>query len=148
MSDERKPTNFNIIKHRASPTTATTAAGHQVKKEEFLIVPSPFNPEQMVTIRCADYHDEHFVYLDPLFFEDIPPDSGVAVWWAMCTCGSKAVVIGGADASEHEEHNWLHEILERGGKNVNNIMVCEHYHTRLVMHGHGWHQGQSGRKWT
>jgi hypothetical protein len=148
MGEEKKPTGYNIIKHRGSPTEATTAAGHKVTKQEFIVTPSPFNVDQIVTIQCADYHDEHFVYLDPLFFEDIPPDSGMAVWWAMCTCGSKAIVIGGADVSEHLDQNWIQEILARGGKNVDNMLVCEHYHERMVMHGHGWHQGQSGRKWT
>ncbi|MCK5548801.1 MAG: hypothetical protein KAI64_07280 [Thermoplasmata archaeon] len=144
---KKKPTIFNIIKKRGSPTEATTAAGDKVKKEPFLIVPSPHNPDTLVTIQCADYHEEHFVYLDPLFFIDLKPDDPRKIWWAMCTCGSPAVVVGGTTAAKHEGHNWIHEVLNRDGHNVENILVCEHYMARLDTQGHGWHQGQEGRQW-
>jgi len=147
MSSESQPSKFNIIKHRQSPTTAVTETGHTVHKAEFVMVPNPMNPDQLVQVQCADYHNEHFVYIDPMFYEDLPPESAERYWWAMCTCGSPAVMIGGADVSEHQEHNWLHDILERGGRNVQNMLVCQHYH-QGHRQGHGWHQGQSGRKWS
>ena len=146
MGDET-PTSYNIIKTRGSPTEATTESGHHVSKEDFVIIPSPFDVSQMVTVQCADYHNEHFVYIDPLFFLELKPDDPRKFWFAMCTCGSKAVIVGGGDASQHEGHNWIMEILERSGKNVENMLVCEHYLRKLKERGHGWHQGQDGTEW-
>lgn len=144
---DQKPTSFNIIKHRGSPTSAVTASGHTVTKQEFVIIPSPYNPDELTTVQCADYHDEHFVYIDPMMYAELEADSPERYWFAMCTCGSPAIIVGGADVSDHEGHNWIQEILSRGGKNVLNMLVCNHYYTKLMENGHGWHQGQSGRQW-
>jgi hypothetical protein len=87
---------FSIIKQRGSPTEATTMSGHKVFKEKEILCPNPLNPDpdamqkDIIMVKCIDYHDEHFVYLDP---ENKPGG-----WFAWCTCGSPAVIIYGVEA--------------------------------------------------
>jgi hypothetical protein len=138
-------TKFNIVKWRGDPTTATTLSGHHVEKKERVIIPSPFDGT-MITLLCADYHMEHFVYIDPLFELELDPSEEMRYWFAMCTCGAKAVIIGPADAAIHQGHT-ASDVLE--GKSVReNMLVCEHYMGSLLTEGHGYHQGQDPRPWT
>ncbi len=148
MSEQERPkTAFNIVSHRGDPTSATTISGHRVEKKDFVIIPSPLDPATFMSIKCADYHNEHFVYIDPLFEKELDKSEDKQYWFAMCTCGAPAVIIGGKDASLHEGHNWIQEIIARGGHGVENLLVCQHYMTALMNYGHGWHQGQSPRRW-
>lgn len=84
MIDKSK-IGFTIIHHRGDPTHATTVDGHKVEKREFIYVPEIGN------VKAADYHGEHFVYADP---EALPPLNKKGRWFAMCTCGSPAVIVG------------------------------------------------------
>jgi len=147
MSEEQRKTSYNIIKQRGSPTEAITLTGHHVTKKDEVLIPSPFDNTQMMFVRCADYHMEHFVYVDPNFEKELPEDEDKQYWFAMCTCGSPAVIIGGEDVSIHEGHNWLQDILSNMGGPPPNMLVCQAYMTTLKMHGHGYHQGQGKRKW-
>jgi hypothetical protein len=72
--------SFSIIQHRGSPNSAKTVDGFDVHREEkvFIVDLPGFVP-------CAPY-DDHFVYLDP--------STEVGRWFAMCTCGSPAVLVG------------------------------------------------------
>jgi hypothetical protein len=142
MSEEgngRPQHSFNIIKSRGSPDQATTLTGHLVTKKEMVIIPSPFDGVSMISITCADYHDEHFVYIDPMFEKDLPENEERSYWFAMCTCGSPAAIIGGGDVARHEGTN------ERGA--FDNMLVCQFYYQTLIVHGYGYHANQDQRMW-
>ena len=88
MSDfDTKDISFSIIKHRGDPTSATTLDGIKVSKEESLFV-----PEWGTSVKAADYGN-HFLYLDN--------SKKIGRWWAMCTCGAPAVIVG-YDAYKHD----------------------------------------------
>jgi hypothetical protein len=73
---------FSIIKHFNSPNSATTLDGYKVRREEKIFV------KQLGRyVVCAPY-DNHFIYLDPAF------EKVKGRWFAMCTCGSPAVIAG------------------------------------------------------
>lgn len=76
---------FSIIKHRGDPKYATTLDGYRVQKHEKVYI-----PEWKAWVMCADYHMEHFVYLDPMAYLK----NKLGRWFAMCTCGSPAVIVG------------------------------------------------------
>lgn len=135
---------FNIVRQRASPTEIILRSGHKVTKEEsvYFRIPNPdaSGPGDWTMIKCADYHGEHFVYLDP--FYNIQPDkvdpnkqsTGRGHWFAMCTCGSPAVIISPSEAV-YEDSNA-----------ENNLLVCYIYHKTLRENGFGTHADQVGRK--
>jgi hypothetical protein len=78
---------FNIIRHRGDPQTAETLSGHTVRRQEKVFVREAIETFQSNgVILCAPY-DDHFVYLDPV--------NEQGHWFAMCTCGSPAVVVNG-----------------------------------------------------
>lgn len=83
MSKNGKPMRptFTTIKHRGDPKSAVTIDGHAVRKEEKVYI-----PEYSAFVMCVDYHGEHFVYLDP--------STKKGRWFAMCTCGSPAAIVG------------------------------------------------------
>jgi hypothetical protein len=118
---------FNIIRHRGDPTTATLASGDIVKKEPFLF----FQDQDGIwrKVKCADYHGEHFIFLDPEWLK-----GKIGRWFAMCTCGSAAVMISPKDARGHES-----EIAEQ-------LLVCYVYQDTLTNYGTGMHATKS-RKW-
>jgi hypothetical protein len=122
---------FNIIKHRGDPQTAETLSGHTVKKESHVYLKSPYD-NKVISLRCADYHGEHFVYINPMYEKD--GSDGLGQWFAMCTCGSPAVIIGPMAAQSHDEGLW------------ENMLVCYAFAMTQASHGHGWHQGQEPRK--
>lgn len=140
MSDDKKnePTTYNIITFRGDPTKATTLSGHQVEKKDRVIIPSPFDGT-MITLRCADYHNEHFVYIDPLFEKELPKGEKKRYWFAMCTCGSPAVIISPSQAAVHEGH-----VI---GEDKENMLVCQIYMQTLLENGFGYHIGQDKREW-
>jgi hypothetical protein len=76
---------FNIIHHRGDPQTAVTLSGHTVRRQEFVVVPEMLDMGKSTIVKCAPY-DDHFLYLDPV---NLPGH-----WFAMCTCGAPAVIIG------------------------------------------------------
>lgn len=132
---------FNIAKHRGSPTEAITLTGHKVEKQERVYFKVPEEAQlgqimggEWISLKCADYHNEHFLYVDPVFLQEGPEAKGH--WFAMCTCGSPAVIIETSDTI-------LHDSLESG-----NVLVCYHYMLTKSNYGHGWHVGQDNRKWT
>ncbi len=140
-----KPTQtFNIIAHRGDPKIATTLSGHHVTKKERVVIPSPFD-NTMISLLIADYHEEHFVYIDPLFEEDLEEGDRRRVWFAMCTCGAPAGIISPSDASIHNEISMVDRFM---GKGVNeNLLVCQHYFQTLLMNGYGYHVGQDDKQW-
>lgn len=125
---------FNIIKSRGDPKVAVTLSGHTVTKQNEVYCKSPFDTESWVSIKCADYHNEHFIYVDPVYNMD-SDKGGKGHWFAMCTCGSPAVIVGMREGEVHE--TGLEE----------NLLVCYHYTATLLQYGHGWHQGQDKRVW-
>lgn len=129
---------FNIIKNRGDPNTAYTVTGHEVTKKDLVIIPSPFDGT-MISLRCADYHEEHFVYIDPLFDKEIPEKDVRSYWFAMCTCGAPAGIIGGADVAKHDN-------LPPTTK-IENMLVCQFYYQTLLLHGFGYHANQDQREW-
>ena len=91
MTIDPKDMKFSIIKNRGDPKSATTLSGHRVEKEENVICEDPWDvnvPRRMIQIKCMDYHMEHFVYLDPA------KPGEKSSWFAWCTCGAPAVIIG------------------------------------------------------
>ncbi|KKL88077.1 hypothetical protein LCGC14_1928370 [marine sediment metagenome] len=122
---------FNIIKHLGDPGEATLESGHTVYKEEYVYFKN--DKGQYVAMKCADYHGAHFVYLDPVY--NVDGKEGMGHFFAMCSCGSPAVIVGPTEA-QLEITGWQEQLL-----------VCYVYHGTLKAYGHGWHQGQEGRKW-
>ena len=127
------PYRFNVIHHRGDPTRATLQSGHTVTKLDQVYIKSPFD-NTWLSLKCADYHGEHFVYIDPLYNIDGP--EGEHHWFAMCTCGGPAVIIGpGVAGMTHEAGVGL------------NMLVCLHFMNTLAKYGTGFHQGQSRQQW-
>lgn len=124
-----RPTQFNLIKHRGDPRTALTHSGHTVTKQAYLYFKDQEGKFQYV--KAADYHNEHFLYVDPLY----NTDEGMGHWFAMCTCGSIAVLIGeGVSAG----------IFQSGGEQM---VVCQAHTASLLNTGIGRHQGQDTTRW-
>lgn len=139
--------SFNIVKQRASPTKVQLDSGHFVEKQDYVYYQAPnedaSGPGEWGMVKCSDYHGEHFVYLDPMYHEDpkqIDPNTGQTGrghWFAMCTCGSPAVIVGTEEAQR--------EISDY----VGTLLVCYIYHSTLVEDGFGTHADQQGRRrWT
>lgn len=130
--------SFNIIKRRGDPTWAITLSGHRVEKQDFVYL-KDHNGEYQ-TVKCADYHNEHFVYIDPDYNEETAEGQqvdGKKGWFAMCTCGSPAVLVGGKTGALGSEFVDYRE----------ETLVCMVHTQRLLRYGKGWHQGQSERRW-
>jgi hypothetical protein len=132
---------FNITKFRGSPTEATTLSGHHVEKQEYVYFKIPDEAQlgnlmggEWMYLKCADYHMEHFIYIDPVFLQEGPEAQGH--WFAMCTCGSPAVIL---DQAATEMHDTLED---------KNLLACYHYMLTKSNYGHGWHVGQDKREWT
>jgi hypothetical protein len=128
----------NPIKHRGDPKWAILQSGHRVEKQERLFFRIPvamghFDAHQWVSIKTADYHSEHFLYLDPLYESDEPEDKGH--WFCMCSCGSPAVLVGPTDAQI--EDSGIEEQL----------LVCYTYHLTLTETGFGRHATTGERPW-
>lgn len=133
---------YNIVKHRGSPTEATTLSGDHVEKQEHVYFKVPdeaqlgqFMGGEWIYLKCADYHNEHFLYVDPVFLKEGAEAAGH--WFAMCTCGSPAVII-----------DKIGSIIHDGNVEKENLLVCYHYMLTKSNYGHGWHVGQDKRKWT
>jgi len=112
---EEKPLSFSIVKQHGDPNEATTVDGHRVYREEKILI-----PELGGTVRCAPY-SSHFVYLDPANKE--------GRWFAMCTCGAPAVIVG-YDAYKQD-----------ASSNEGALLVCL-YHAK-----NGFHQNEQGSSW-
>ncbi len=142
-SQDKPPVSYNIIKNRGDPTTAITLTGHRVEKKDFVILPNPMDSagyaSQPMMLVCADYHNEHFVYIDPLFEVDLPKSEKRNFWFAMCTCGAPAGIIGPGDVAKHEGQEW--------DGTQGSMLVCQYYYQMILMHGHGFHVGQDPRPW-
>lgn len=141
------PAAHNVIRQRGSPTEATLASGHTVEKQEYVYFLLPKEdkrkPDEWRMVRCADYHGEHFVYLDPLYLLPATPvdpnksQTGRGHFFALCSCGSPAVIVGPSDAAM-EDSDCPEQLL-----------VCFYYHSTLVNNGWGRHADQEGmRRWT
>lgn len=77
-----KEIRFAIIKHFNSPNSATTLDGYTVRRQDKIFI-----KWLKRFVVCAPY-DNHFIYIDPLF------EKRDGRWFAMCTCGSPAVIAG------------------------------------------------------
>ena len=137
----------NIIRQRGSPTEVTLASGHTVEKQEYVYFLMPKEdkrePDEWRMVKCSDYHGEHFLYLDPLYLLAARPtdpnksETGRGHWFAMCTCGSPAVIVGPEEAAK-EDSDCPEQLL-----------VCIYYHNTLLDEGWGKHADQEGRRrWT
>jgi len=73
---------FNIIHHRGQPNVAYLDGGIMVQRQEKVFI-----REMRGFVRCADY-DNHFCFLFP------EKDPKRFPYFAGCSCGSMAVVIG------------------------------------------------------
>lgn len=112
--------SFSIIKKRGSPTKALTLDGIKVEKMDWVASDDPFDnnsPPRKIKLRCMDYHDEHFVYIDPT--------NKMGRWWAWCTCGSPAVII---DPKAYQE--------------ISSPSLACYFHAQFGRHVTG-----DGRKW-
>lgn len=107
--------SFSIIKQRGDPDEATTLDKYKVTRKEKV-----FLPEFGGWVRCAPY-SSHFVYLDPT--------GKKGRWFASCTCGSPAVVVG-YDAYRRDQ-----------SANEGTMLVCL-YHAQ-----HGYHTNEQGSNW-
>lgn len=107
--------SFSVIKHRGDPDKAVTLDGFTITREEKVFIPEYGN-----FIKCAPYNS-HFVYLDPSGIE--------GKWFAGCTCGSFAVIVGYSGYKQD------------ASSNEGAMLVC-HYHAT-----HGFHANEQGSKW-
>jgi hypothetical protein len=110
MTANKKPTPFNIIKFKGSPTTVTLYDGTVIQKssDEFVYV-----PEYYGLVRKAPY-DNHFLF-------ELPKKLKGPSY--MCSCGSAAVFIG-SNAYAHL------------GSREGMMLVC-HHHTTFNVHADG-----------
>jgi hypothetical protein len=104
------------IKRREPPVT--------VERQDFIPFTDADNRWRM--IKAADYW-EHFVYINP--------DTRKGSWFAMCTCGSPAVIIGGAEAAEQETRPEM------------NLLACYIYTLTLTELGKARHANQGEQVW-
>lgn len=124
MSDKepRAIQPFSIIKRRGSPTKARTQDGYEVEKQDWVVTENPFDPsegkKQIIKVECMDYHDEHFVYLDP-------NTKAIGRWFAWCTCGSPAA------------------IFEPGAYDTKNPVLACYFHAQFGRHVTG-----DGKAWS
>lgn len=132
---------FSKIRQRGSPTEVTLDSGHVVKKQKWLYIKAATsgfvdpNNEQWESYEAADYHGEHFLYVDPLYHVDGPEGRGHSA--IMCTCGSPGSIIGGMDARSEDSDR------------MKKLAVCHVYHMTLDAYGVGTHADQQGRRrWT
>ncbi len=130
----------NRVHFRGDPQKATLESGHVVEKSEFVYFRMPvamgnIDAERWVRAKCADYHGEHFVYLDPLYEREAKPGEK-GHWFAACTCGSPAVLVGPGEAELEDTHS--------GGQ----LLVCFLYHLTLKELGFGRHTTTGERPWT
>ncbi len=106
------PNTFSIIHHRGMQNSAVTLDGYKVERRDFVYI------KNHGKVRCAPY-DNHFVYLDPKPVRFGEPER----WFALCTCGSPAVIIGTkAYAHLGSPEGWM--------------LVC-HMHTMTGRHADG-----------
>ncbi len=151
MSDQpEKPKaaeQFQLVRQVGSPDKLTLKRGkseYQIEKAEYVYFLEPNDdasaPGDWRTVKCADYHGEHFVFLEPTYNvlpQHVDPnkmDTGRGKWFAMCTCGSPAVIVGPAEARK-EESNLAEQLL-----------VCLYYHHTLTEYGFGNHADQEDRR--
>lgn len=135
----KRPVRYNIIKQRGSPNKATTLTGHKVEKQDYVYFQLPqqwggLHKGAWVTVRCADYHGFHFLYIDPVYLEDGPHAAGH--FFAMCTCGSSAVLVGpGQERSTGTPDG--HTIM----------LVCLFFQNEFHKTGRGRHRNEGERRW-
>lgn len=77
---------FNIVHHLGEPNVATTPDGVKVHRKKSVWIDS-INGERGRFVTCVPY-DNHFVFIDPNW-KKIPDR-----WFAFCTCGGPAVIVG------------------------------------------------------
>jgi len=77
--------NFAIIKHRGDLNHAKTADGYSVHREKRVYIVEQGKGRW---VYCAP-DSEHFVFIDPAWKR-----GKVGRWFAMCSCGSAAVITG------------------------------------------------------
>jgi len=129
---------FNTATRHGSPTKAMTLSGHEVEKQETIYFKIPASLGQLkagswISLKCADYHNEHFLYIDPVYLMEGPEAKGH--WFAMCTCGSPAIIIEPGATADHDSP-------ESG-----NLLVCKQYMDTKTTYGTGTHLGQEQREW-
>jgi hypothetical protein len=83
MTVTKKPTPFQIIKHRGTPDRAQLPDGTWVRRLPWITI-----PETGRKIPCAPY-DDHFVFEIPSSVAHLYPGSAYK-----CTCGSAAGWVG------------------------------------------------------
>lgn len=136
MSEQAESPNFknysfNVISKRGSPTEAVLESGHTVTKQEICYYRDENSPGGVAGVKAADYHGEHFVYIDPVAnrpIEDTEAEGwdGKQRWFAMCTCGSQAVII----TAQTTENLGLESPPVDGPR-----LVCMFYATQVEHYG-------------
>lgn len=110
---------FNIIRVAGIPQEATTSDGHKIHRSDKIFVPDFFR-----FVVCAPY-DNHFLYEDPEFKKGT-----IGRWFAMCTCGSTAVVVG------HNAYKEDSSPTSGSGIRTGEMLVCYH-HAQYGKHADG-----------
>jgi hypothetical protein len=122
------PQRVNALKHRGDPKSAILESGHTVTKEEYLYFTAPSdgtNPETKQAVPCMDYHDAHFLYVNPLYELNGPAGYGQVPF--MCTCGAMANVISAGEAFRLG--------LPPPPNNAKKMVVCEFHTNEVVLYG-------------
>lgn len=125
-----------MVRRTGDPTVAYTAETEvlperRVEKEDQIYFFNP-NLHTYQMVRPIDYGD-HFIYADPWY----PTDHGKGRWFAMCTCGSPAVLV---NPDVLEKAYGMHETHAR--------LVC--YIHLLTSHELGQdkaHHATGGKRW-
>ncbi len=120
-----KFTPVAIIRRRSSPNSAITHDGKEVRREEKVFYAEYDDEGYTISgrfIGCCPY-DNHFVFIDPVWKQV------KGRWFAACTCGSTAVIVGynayRRDASPNTDSTTPGEML-----------VCYH-HVQTGKHADG-----------
>jgi hypothetical protein len=112
---------FAIIKHRGDLNHAETADGYKVHRQKKVWLDATEGSRGRYVMCCP--YDNHFVFIDPAW------KKMKGRWFALCSCGSGAVLVGSnvyaGDASPSTEGTVQGEML-----------VC-HNHMQFGRHADG-----------
>ena len=106
--------NFAIIKHRGDLNTCQTADGFTVHRRDKVWVEEADGRNGRFIFCAPD--DMHFIFIDPVWKKVI------GRWFAMCSCGSPAVITGYKAYEQFGSPTTPAESTTPG-----EMLICYHY---------------------
>jgi len=106
--------SFAVIKSRGDLNTCTTADGNKVHRQNMVWI-EEVDGSNGRFVACAP-DDTHFVFIDPVWKKKI------GRWFALCSCGSPAVVTGYNAYKSFGSPTTKAESTRPG-----ELLICYHY---------------------